>query len=150
MEDRLCSRLLRFTIGADGISSFLHLKSWGLNCRGCPLAVSYGDPRTQVHVVNFFECAEICLTREIGVFRQKNSIFFCGEMGRSTITKILSPMPFWGPHITQSKFWPWPLTIFRSWGKTFWVWGPQGPWGRRVGVCPKLKMVSDRGLPWTE
>jgi len=78
------------------------------------------------HSHNFFPMRKIPVTREKIVIRQNFGIFVRENRPRYSYQNFTTYDP-WGPHITQSKFRPWPLKLLRNWGKTFWGWGPQVP-----------------------
>jgi len=123
------------------ISSFFHLKSRGLNSWGAPWQYHRG---ARAHALNFFECAEIRVTREIDYFRQNFRIFLQGSEPRYSYQSSTTYAPCVSPYNAIEI-----LTLtpnnFENWGKTF--LGVGAPGGRRVVVCPKLKMLSARGPP---
>ena len=111
---------------------FFHLYREGSTAGGVPWQYHRGS---RAHALNFFECAEIRITRETDDFRQTFGIF-CGEMGQGTVTKILSLTPLGSPYNAIEI-----LTLtpnnFQKLGKNFRGGGP-GPLGQK-----------GRGLPQT-
>jgi len=100
---RLCGN----TIGENGISSF-----W------LYFLVSLTDRAELWSAYRGVKCVD---------FRQKFGIFLSGEVGQSTVAKILSVRDLGGRRITHSKILTPPLGLLKNWKKTFWGRPPRGP-----------------------
>jgi len=117
---RLCGN----TIGENGISSFWlyflvsltdRAELWSAY-RGGKCAKSEENPR--------WEFSRNSRNRR---FSAKIRNFLSGEVGQSTVAKILSVMDLGGRRITHSKILTPPLGLLKNWKKTFWGRPPRGP-----------------------
>jgi len=96
-----------------------------------------------VHALNFLECAEIRVTRQIDDFCQNFGFFLCENGPRYSYQNFTTYTPRGSTYNTIEI-----LTLtpnnFEKLGNLFWGWGPRAG---RVGVFSKLKMVSAREPP---
>ena len=92
---------------------------------------------------SLFHCTSYYILTIFG----KTLEFFCGETGQGTVTKISAHNPLGSPYNTIKILAPTPKNLGKL-GENFFGGGdPRVPGGRRLGVCPILKMLSTRGLP---
>jgi len=135
-EDQLRCSVLRFTIAANGISSFFPLKIASAQRPAVPLP-------GHMHIT--FLRVEICVTREIDDLHQNFGFFLRGNGPRYSYQN-LPHTPLGSPYNAIEI-----LTLtpnnFDKLGKNFFGGGGPTAKGAEGCVCPKLKTASARGPP---
>ena len=102
---------------------------------------------TLAHTLDIFLRLVLRLTREIDDYRRNFGIFFRGNGPRYSYQIFTTDDPWGSPYSALDILTLTPKN-FEKLGKNFFGGGgPRAPWGKILGIDPKLKTASTRGSP---